>query len=369
MTPSPTNSSAHVPPEKVERDRVRQVLKGSGPLGLRFRALRDFARGVRSSEFHLTNACNLRCKGCWFFAHGYDERTTDLRSLEAWRMVAKDEGQSRGITSALLIGGEPTLYLDRIAAFVESMKYVTISSNGLRPLPSEGFEKVAVALTLFGGGALDDELRGWRPSGERVNDLLKIVLENYKDDPRACFVFALAPGAHDEIEPTVRRIRDNGNIVSFNYYSSYGASDPTGPVDARILDSALHVKSLYPDTVVNDPYYIRALIEGETPWGSFGYASCPSISVDHPAHEARLANGNPVLPGFNTYAADGRTLNFCCTSGNCSECRDSQAVYSWLLVNAAKFMTSEAEFRTWIELAEGYWSQFYWSPFGRRARE
>ena len=364
---APTQTAAQ---RKAHRETLRAVLRGEGELGRRFARVRAFSRTVRSSEYHITGACNLRCKGCWFFAYDYDKKTGDLQSAESWRMFAKDQAQSRQITSALLIGGEPTLYPERVAAFVEWMDYVTISSNGLRRLPNEGFENVGVALTLFGGGALDDELRARRPSGGRFQGLFEKVLENYKNDHRVGFVYALVPKAASEIEPTVRRIQDNGNTVSFNYYSDYEAEDKLGEgCEARLLDEALRVKELYPETVVNDRYYIRTLITGATEWGEFGYDVCPSISVDHPAHGERLANGNPVLPGFNTYAADGKTVNFCCTSGECEGCRDSQAVYSWLLVSAQQFMRTESGLRTWLDIAEGYWSQFPWSPFHKSSAE
>src|SRR2546429_9274478 len=72
-------------------------------------------------------------------------------------------GGPRHINAALLIGGEPTLVPDRIMAFVEGMEYVTISTNGFRPLPRDGFERVSVAITLFGGGSLDDEIWAFNP--------------------------------------------------------------------------------------------------------------------------------------------------------------------------------------------------------------
>ncbi len=353
---------------RAQRDLLRSVLRGEGELGRRLARLRAFSKGVRTSEYHLTNACNLRCKGCWFFEYDYDTRTTDLSSVEAWRMFAKDQAETRKITSALLIGGEPTLYPERIAAFVEHMSYVTISSNGLRKLPVEGFEQVGVALTLFGGGEHDDHLRARRPDGQTFKGLFDKVLENYRNDKRAGFVYALTEDGIGAIQDTVSRIQDNGNTVSFNYYSDYGADvklHRSG--EAQLLDEALRAKDMFPEAVVNDPYYIRTLITGKTEWGEFGYAVCPSISVDHEAHRDRLANGHPVLPGFNTYAADGRTLNFCCTSGDCGGCRDSQAVYSWLLVSGHRFMKSPADLEKWVQVVEGYWSQFPWSPFHRSA--
>jgi len=50
--------------------------------------------------------------------------------------------------------------------------------------------------------------------------------------------------------------------------------------------------------------HIHAIITGKSDWGTFGYHSCPSISVDFAGHKDRIANGNPTLPFFNTYNAD-----------------------------------------------------------------
>lgn len=349
---------------REERALLRRALRGDGELGRRLALLRSFSKGVRTSEYHITTSCNLRCEGCWFFEFGFDRDSRDLTSIEGWRMLAKEQVETRGITSALLIGGEPSLFPDRVRAFVEQMPYVTVSSNGLRKLPFDGFESVAVALTLFGGDRVDDSLRAIRPNQRRFSGLFRRVLENYRNDPRATFVFAVSPDHPDSIEPTVRRIRDNGNLVTFNYYSAYGSGDALREArQERVQDEMLRVRELYPSVVLNTPYSIRTLATGKTHWASFGYDVCPSVSADHPRNSARLRNGNPVLPGFNSYSADGQTVNFCCASAQCGSCRDSQAVYSWLLLSMKQFLASEESLLEWLDLAESYWRQFCWSPY------
>ena len=60
----------------------------------------------------------------------------------------------------------PTLFPDRVRVFARAFKYVTISSNGLRKLPAtDDFSRVAILLTVFGGGQMDDELRAIKPGG------------------------------------------------------------------------------------------------------------------------------------------------------------------------------------------------------------
>lgn len=351
-------------------DRLQALLEGDADLAARLVRLRAFARRVRTREYHLTNACNLRCEGCWFFAYDFDGATREARSPESWRLFAKEQA-AQGTTAALLIGGEPALHPDRVAAFVDAMEFVTISSNGLRPLPREGFERVAVALSLFGGEGHDDRLRAIRPSGRRFAGLFDAVLANYRNDPRAHFIYAITPEAPEAIEPTVRRIRDNGNQVTFNYYSPYGAGarDPVASdAEARLLDEALRVAEAFPETVTVTPLYLRTIVTGRTHWASWSYDVCPSVSRGNPAHAARLANGHPVLPHFEAYAADQETLNFCCASGQCGECRDSQAMYSWLLVSLPHFLDTKERLVEWVDLAESYWSQFVWAPHRDRTR-
>src|SRR2546422_3858169 len=149
--------------ESVER-LARRLAGDDEALLARFHAVRAFSRTIRSSEYHVTNACNIRCRGCWFFAFDFDKQTKDQTDLAALRAFIQRE-RARHINAALLIGGEPTLVPDHIMAFVEGMEYITISTNGLRPLPRDGFERVSVAITLFGGGPLDDQLRAIKPNG------------------------------------------------------------------------------------------------------------------------------------------------------------------------------------------------------------
>mgnify|MGYP006274332421 CR=1 FL=1 len=358
--------SVHGLPPKARRladikIQIEQRLREAPHLELRFRTLEAIGKSVRSSEYHITNACNLRCEGCWFFDLEHDKETKDQANLESLARFVDTERNQRGINTALIIGGEPTLFLNRLRVFVGKMDNVTISTNGLKKLPYEGFERVAIGITVFGGEKLDDELRAIRPNGTRFSGLFDTALRNYYQDKRAGFVYALTHEGIDSTEETVKKIHSNGNKVTFNYYTSAKSDQEKNSSKIQeLLDEALRVKSLYPRTVVSHHAFISALITGRSLLGEFGYHNCPSISTCHPAHEARLQNGNPVLPRFNAWSADTKTLKFCCTSGHCDSCRDSQAIYSWLVVNMPRFLENEKDFLMWIEVAESYWSQFIW---------
>jgi hypothetical protein len=312
--------------------KAQRLLHGDAALAQRYQRVTEFARQLRPSEYHLSNACNIPCQGT--------PAQTDPYELD--HFLAR-ETTERQINSALVIGGEPALFLDRLRVFARHMRYLSVSSNGLKRLPMAGFENVAIRLPLS-----------------------EQALTHYRGDPRVVISYALREDALHAMEPTVHRIAANGNVLNFSFYSQYGAAGPAAQHrrDA-LLAEALRMQALYPQAVLGHPYSISAMITGATHWDSFGYHNCPSISRDHPAHAARRLNANPPLAYFNTWAADLKTVKFCSTTGRCNGCRDSQAVARWLLVSMHHFTDSRDQLATWVDLAESHWSQYCWSPYHR----
>jgi hypothetical protein len=350
------------------RERVFELVGQDPALAERLLVLKEFSRGVRTAEVFITDACNLRCRGCWFFEHDMDKASQEIRDPADIQTFAL-RLRAAGITHVLLIGGEPALVPDRIRIFAEVMPYVTVVTNGTRPVPRNGLENINVAVSLWGGGAADDELRGHRPNGTRITGLFDLGLRTYRDDPRVVWIYTLSESGHPYLESTVRAIADNGNQLNFGFYSAYGTEMPTRvDEEERLIDAMARMQQKYPEAVIGHPYYFRTLITGRSHWDCFGYHTCASISVDHPAHADRVANGHPVVHGFNTYRSD-HSVQFCCTSGECDRCRDSQAVWSWLLVNMHRFLDNTDELRTWVELSENFYRQFYWSPYHPAKRQ
>src|SRR3989441_11196117 len=93
-------------PESVERLAAR-LARTDEALLRRFRAVRSFARSVRASEYHITNACNLRCRGCWFFTFEFDRETkdqTDLGRLRAF--IQRERGRHINRSEERRVGKE-----------------------------------------------------------------------------------------------------------------------------------------------------------------------------------------------------------------------------------------------------------------------
>jgi organic radical activating enzyme len=345
-----------------------RIFGDNSELATRLKQIISFSSDKRTMLVHITNQCNLRCKACWFFTERFDQRSREIREIGRWESFAQQQAD-HGITVGLLIGGEPTLHPDRIAAIRHHIPYLTISTNGEFILSRTDFPDVTVALTLFGGYKSDDRYRAVRATGQRFSGLFPKALKNYYDDPRAGFVYAVTYRAIDEIEETVKRIRDNGQRVLFNFYRDFSRHEvETEDQEMALLDRTLAVKSRFPDTVSSTSHMLETMFVGRTHWAKFGYQTCPSVSHDYEGVEERLSNGHPTLPGFNAYTANHEPT-LCCNSGVCETCRDSQAIASWILSNMRKYMKRPELMRIWVEAAEAYWSQFIWSPWHPHYRD
>jgi len=138
---------------------LRQFLADNPDVAARIRAIQSISSEVRTSQYFLTRACNIRCKGCWFFTYGLDEQADDQKDLvEIDRFLESERG--RGITAALLVGGEPTLVPKKVERFVRALPFVTVTTNGWRPL--------SPAVDLHPGSSLplheiEMKLNSWPP--------------------------------------------------------------------------------------------------------------------------------------------------------------------------------------------------------------
>ena len=59
---------------------------------------------IRSSIYDVTNKCNLRCQGCFFYSSGEHKVAKEEMNLKAWETFVEKE-KARGVNMAILIGG------------------------------------------------------------------------------------------------------------------------------------------------------------------------------------------------------------------------------------------------------------------------
>ena len=105
---------------------------------------------IRSSIYDVTNRCNLRCKGCFFFSSGEHEAAREQMDISEWEAFI-DREKERGVNLAILIGGEPTLCLDR----VERACVAFLESGVLPGLSAREIQEAGMSTTKIGDAVAD----------------------------------------------------------------------------------------------------------------------------------------------------------------------------------------------------------------------
>ena len=158
------------------------------------------ALNIRSSIYDVTNRCNLRCKGCFFFSSNEHEAATEETDLAKWYDFVQKE-KDRGVNLAILIGGEPTLFLDRVEAFYKSNPVVLRNQRPDQdpPGPFPRYDD-----RHFPVGNEEDEkiLRG--------KDTFAVSSKNYEGDPYTYYLYTITPKQLGRIDRIIRKIDDVG---------------------------------------------------------------------------------------------------------------------------------------------------------------
>ncbi len=297
---------------------------------------------IRSSIYDLTNRCNLRCKGCFFFSSG-EHQVTEEMDIEKWEQFI-DQEKARGVNLAILIGGEPTLCMDRLAAFYKRLP-TYCATNGLIKVPRDQFPDMMVGISLWGGGEDEKVLRG--------KDTFAISSKNYEGDPYAYYLYTITPKQVGKIEPVIKRIADVGLKVHLQLLSNDESVDGFYWRQGELDDLRWEMDEMldhYPQTIISSKYYHEVITTGMMLGRRFGWQECPSVteSMDNRKPPARR------LIHFYRWAADLQTVHRCCTSAtrDCSTCKDGAAHMSWIMVNKRAHMNTTRDLQNWIEVYE-----------------
>ncbi|MBI5487862.1 MAG: radical SAM protein [Deltaproteobacteria bacterium] len=298
---------------------------------------------IRSSIYDVTDRCNLRCKGCFFFSSDEHRAAAEEKDLGAWEAFIERE-RTRGVNLAILIGGEPTLYLDRIEAFYRRLP-TYCATNGLLKAPRDRFPEMMVGISLWGDEEDERELRG--------RDTFAVSSRHYAGDPLAYYLYTITPRQVGRVERMTRRIRDVGLKVHYQLLSNDEGADGFNWEQARLAELRAELDGLlerYPDTVVSARYYHEVLTTGRMFGRPFGWNECPSVTESMDTRQPRPRR----LIRFVRWASDLRTTHRCCTSAtrDCSTCKDGAAHMSWIMVSKHAHLRSAGDLRNWIEVYE-----------------
>ena len=309
---------------------------------------------IRSSIYDVTNQCNLRCKGCFFFSSNEHQAAPEETDVGKWsRFVQKEK--ERGVNLAILIGGEPTLYLDRVEAFYNLLP-AYCATNGLIKIPRERFPDMMVGISLWGDEEDEKLLRG--------KDTFAVSGKNYKGDPNTYYLYTITPKQVGRIEHVISKIADVGLKVHLQLLTNDENVDGFFWTEGKLKDVRAEMDDMlekYPMTVISCKYYHEIITTGRMMNRAFGWAECPSVTEP-------LDNRNPQpkrLIRFIRWASDLQTMHRCCTSAtrDCSTCKDGAAHMSWVMVNKREHLNSTKDLQNWIEVYEMFAKLYRFIPW------
>ena len=309
---------------------------------------------IRSSIYDVTNRCNLRCKGCFFFSSGEHKVAPEEMDIKKWETFIENE-MKRGVNLAILIGGEPTLCLDRVEAFYKRLP-TFCATNGVIKVPRERFPDMMIGISLWGDEQDEKTLRG--------KDTFRISSKNYAGDPYVYYLYTVTPHQIGKTERIIRKIRDVGLKVHMQLLSNDegvdGFSWTTDQLDAIRLEMDAMLDA-YPETMISSKYYHEIITSGKMAGRRFGWDECPSVTLP-------LDNRNPRpkrLIDFIRWASDLNTMHRCCTSEtrDCGTCKDGAAHMSWVMVNKRAHIHTTESLQNWIEVYEMFAKLYQFIPW------
>ena len=309
---------------------------------------------MRSSIYDVTNRCNLRCKGCFFFSSDEHTAAPEETDIARWEAFVEKE-QARGVNLAILIGGEPTLYFDRVEAFYRRLP-TYCATNGLIKIPRERFPDMMVGISVWGDEEDEKLLRG--------KDTFSVSSRNYAGDPYTYYLYTITPRQLGRTERVIRRIDDAGLKVHMQLLSNDEGVEGFSWSASQLADIRAEMDAMldkYPRTVISCRYYHEIITTGRMLGRPFGWNECPSVTEP-------LDNRSPRpkrLIRFIRWAADLQTMHRCCTSAtrDCRTCKDGAAHMSWVMVNKRDHLRSAKDLQNWIEVYEMFAKLYKFLPW------
>jgi len=309
---------------------------------------------IRSSIYDVTNRCNLRCKGCFFFSSDEDKAAPEEMDLARWETFVEKE-QERGVNLAILIGGEPTLFLDRVEAFYKRLP-TYCATNGLIKVPRDRFPDLMVGISLWGDGEDEKLLRG--------RDCFAVSSRHYAGDPYTYYLYTITPRQIGRTERVIRRIVDAGLKVHMQLLSNDEGVEGFSWTAGQLADIRSEMDAMlerYPRTVISCKYYHEVITTGKMLGRPFGWSECPSVTEPMDDRSPRPKR----LIRFIRWAADLQTMHRCCTSAtrDCRTCKDGAAHMSWVMVNKRDHLRSTKDLQNWIEIYEMFAKLYKFIPW------
>ncbi|HWA92831.1 MAG TPA: radical SAM protein [Rhizomicrobium sp.] len=349
-----TTHSASGDPRLVLR-RIRELLDENPHLAPRYEEAKRIIRIFRKPAFYeITQRCNLKCEGCYYFEGGF-KPVPEQDSIAAWEAFFAAEAE-RGVSIAYFVGAEPALEQERLVAASKTFPYGNVGTNGTVKIDPVVPYRISISMWA-GDDDTDRKLRG--------ASVFKKAFKNYQGDPRVLVYFTLSRWNLGTVRTVVEMCKDNGFPLTFNLYSpsitflqklNGGAAndrdffrvskqgDTPMFTDADLAEARKVVRGLmdeFPETVL----YSKAYNEWSTRSG-------PMHEIDENGLAPRC--GSRILGHMNYYGSDLKQQHpKCCTPDlDCSQCRIMSGGWSTKLQPDAHDLSSGEGFSNWLDILE-----------------
>jgi MoaA/NifB/PqqE/SkfB family radical SAM enzyme len=295
---------------------------------------------LRESTYDLTNRCNLRCDGCYYY-EGDKQFARENDDPEAWRELMRRE-KERGITYVVLAGAEPSLVPERLAVCFAEMPLGCIATNGFHRIdPAIGYR---IHISVWGNDATSLRVR-------KAGNLLGRQIDNYRGDPRAVFVYTFTRENIGEAAGVMETLAEADCRATFNVFSApVGYRGPLRHDAASLAETreAMHrMLALYPRHLLFSPYNIAAHTDAH---GLHDLYDCSyprkNVSTD-------IGLGRSFRQ-FRTDLTWDREVACCVPDTDCTDCRHYAAGSAVVTARLYRHVGDPLTFRSWLDYVDTY---------------
>lgn len=327
----------------------------------RFRALRGRISRLVSSNYDISDRCNLKCEGCLFFEGDDYLRYKDSHDDRAWDDFFAAEA-ARGVNFAYIAGAEPALEPNRLHMAVKHIPAGVILTNGTKRVPADIDFRIHVS--IWGAPAQTKALRG--------ADSTAKAMRLYAGDPRVVFVYTVSALNIGDIYETASRLHDGGFKMTFNYFSPTTSYLEKLATDAGNDGQYFRVSGRDQNMILTDQHFRNARAEMERAMQDFGDTVVYSLDYDDwitasggvydvdPLTGIARDCGNRRTPTHRHYNVDQSESQQKCCSPNidCRECRAYLQSYATYLNRFAATRREPEQFARWLSVWETWASLF-----------
>ncbi|MEW6264793.1 MAG: radical SAM protein [Thermodesulfobacteriota bacterium] len=295
---------------------------------------------LRESTYDMTNRCDLRCEGCYYY-QGDKQHFRENRSPDDWRRLFQQE-KARGITFVVLAGAEPALVPELLEVCHQEIELGCIATNGFKRIPDQVGYRIHVS--VWGDDETSYRLR-------KAKNLLARQMDNYGGDSRAVFVYTFTRDNVREAAGVVETLARSDCLITFNVFSApvgyQGPLKHTAQSLAAARDTMLELMAAHPRQVLFSHY--NAVVHTH-PLGLHDLFSCP-YPRRNPSTDLGLGRT------FRQYRTDlnwDRSAACCVPDTDCRDCRHYASGSAVVTAKLFRHAASPNAFRSWLDYVDNY---------------